>query len=312
VNALVTGGAGFIGSHLADGLLLRGHQVRVLDDLSNATAANVPRAADLVRGDVVDLDVVRAALDDVDVVFHQAALGSVQRSIETPLETDRVNVHGTLTVLEAARQAGVRRVVAASSSSIYGGVGPLPTSESFPPLPRSPYAVSKISLEQYCRVYTEMFGLETICLRYFNVYGPRQRSDSSYAAVIPLFIAALRAGERPLVHGDGLQTRDFTYVEDAVQANLLAADAPSDLCSGRVFNIGGGHRHTLLSLLKIVLRELEVEALPLHIEARAGDVRDSQADISAARSDLGYEPRFSLEEGIARTIAYTRGPLTPS
>jgi UDP-N-acetylglucosamine/UDP-N-acetyl-alpha-D-glucosaminouronate 4-epimerase len=303
VNALVTGGAGFIGSHIADALLARGGHVRILDDLSNGRLENVPAGAELLVGDVADPEAVAAAVHDVEIVFHEAALGSVKRSVESPLPTDTANAHGSLTVLDAAHRAGVRRVVAASSSSVYGGVAPLPSREDHPRAPKSPYAVTKVALELYAQVYAELIGLETVCLRYFNVYGPRQRSDSAYAAVVPLFIEALRTGARPVIYGDGLQSRDFTFVGDVVEANLLAAQAPADRCSGRIYNVAGSACHSVLELLTTIGRLLDVDPDPVHEPSRAGDVRDSQADLSAAADDLGYKPSVSLEEGLRRLLA---------
>lgn len=302
MQALVTGGAGFIGSHLVDALLADGHQVRVIDDLSNGRAENVTPGADLVVGDLCDDMVLTKAVHGADIVFHQAGLGSVQRSVEVPRRTDLVNTHGTVAVLDAARQAGVRRVVAASSSSVYGGAAVLPTPETEPLSPRSPYAVSKLAGEHYCRVFNDLMGVETVRLRYFNVYGPRQRSDSPYAAVIPLFVDALRAGRPPIVHGDGRQSRDFTFVTDAVQANLLAAWTAPERCSGRVYNVAGGEPYTILELLAIMAKVIGVDAAPRHASPRPGDVRRSHADITAARTDLGYQPRIDLEEGLRRTL----------
>jgi UDP-glucose 4-epimerase len=230
------------------------------------------------------------------------------RSVDDPLTTDRVNVHGTLAVLEASRAAGVRRVVAASSSSVYGGAAPIPSSERHPAAPKSPYAVTKLTLELYANVYATLHGLETVCLRYFNVFGPRQRSDSAYAAVVPLFIEALRTGAQPVVHGDGLQSRDFTFVGDAVNANVLAASAPADQCAGSVFNIGGGSRHSVLDLLHALGEIIGVEPNARHTEPRAGDVRDSQADISAARGALGYEPAVGFEDGLRLTVHAASSP----
>ena len=304
---LVTGGAGFIGSHLVDALLEAGHEVRVLDDLSTGVRENLTDRAELVVGDVGDPEVAAAAVAGIEVVFHEAALGSVARSVESPLATDLANVHGSLAILDAAKRAGVRRVVAASSSSVYGGVAPLPSTEDFPPVPRSPYAVTKVALEHYCRVYAELMGLETVCLRYFNVFGPRQRADSAYAAVVPLFIDALRSGSSPTVHGDGLQRRDFTYVGDVARANLLAADADTSVCSGHVYNVAGGQRATVLDLLETIAKILDVTPDPVHDEPRAGDVRDSEADLRAIARDLGYEPAVSLEDGLRITISSASG-----
>lgn len=303
MKTLVTGGAGFIGSHIVDALLEGGHAVRVLDDLSSGLSENVAAAAEFVLGDVADPAIATAAVEDIDVVFHEAALGSVARSLESPLATNRINVQGSLAILDAAKRAGVRRVVAASSSSVYGGVAPLPSTEGFPPAPKSPYAVTKVALEQYCRVYAELMGLETVCLRYFNVFGPRQRSDSAYAAVVPLFIEALRTGVRPTVHGDGTQRRDFTFVGDVARANLLAADADAEICSGRVYNVAGGQRASVLELLATIGKILDVTPNPVHDAPRAGDVRDSEADLSAIGTALGYEPTVTLEDGLRETIA---------
>jgi UDP-glucose 4-epimerase len=305
MNALVTGGAGFIGAHLVDGLLERGHAVRVLDDLFSGSREDVPAAAAVTIGSVVDADSVRAVVDGVDVVFHLAAHRSVPRSIDHPLATDLVNVHGTMTVLTAARDAGVRRVVYASSSSVYGATEQLPTPESAPPRPRSPYAVSKLAGEHYCRVFTEVFGLETTSLRYFNVYGPRQPPGSQYAGVIPLFVDALRNGTAPVVHGDGKQSRDFTYVEDAVTATLAAAEAP--IASGRVYNVAGGTPYSLLELLEILGRVLGATPHPEHADARPGDVRRTWADPEAARQDFGFSCAVSFEEGLRRTVDWAAG-----
>ncbi len=302
-SVLVTGGAGFIGSHLVDALVRRGDRVTVLDDLSTGRLDNVATGVELVVGDVADGDVVRRAVAGAEVVFHLAAHRAVLRSVEDPLSTDRVNVHGTLTVLDAARRAGVRRVVYASSSSVYGGTAPLPTSEDAPMNPRSPYAVSKVAGEAYCRVFSHLFDLETISLRYFNVYGPRQRSDSAYAAVIPLFEHALASGQRPLIYGDGRQTRDFTYVDDAVEANLAAAEAPSSQCSGRAYNVSGGHRVSLLDVLGVLSELIGGRSDPEFTDSRPGDVRHSEADLSAARADLGYRPSVALVDGLARTAS---------
>jgi UDP-glucose 4-epimerase len=304
MRALVTGGAGFIGSHLVDALVRRGDSVVVLDDLSTGSAAQVSPAAELVVGDIADRAAVDAAMRGCEVVFHQAARGSVQRSLEHPLETDRVNVAGTLTVLLAAQRAALRRVVLASSSSIYGGAAERPTPESATPTPRSPYSVSKLAGEHYARVAWELHGLETVCLRYFNVFGPRQDPASQYAAVVPRFIDALARREAPVVYGDGRQTRDFTYVADVVRANLCAEATAADICAGHVYNVARGEPHTVRDLVAILQEQLEASIDPCYVEGRAGDVRHSHADISAARRDLGYAPLVSLRDGLADTVRW--------
>jgi UDP-glucose 4-epimerase len=301
-KVLVTGGAGFIGSHVVDALVDSGHSVRVLDDFFTGSPENVNPAAELTAASVTDEDAVRAAVDSCETVFHIAAHRAVQRSVENPLATDLANVHGTLMLLAAAHDAGVRRVVSASSSSVYGGPHRVPTPETEPLVPRSPYAVSKMAGEHYCRVYTELFGLETVSLRYFNVYGPRQRPDSAYAAVIPLFMDALRKGEPPIVHGNGRQSRDFTFIADAVAATIAAATAPADRCAGRAYNVAPGETHDLLELLEILGRLLDVEPKPEHTAPRAGDVRRTWADPSAARRDLGFSCKVGFEEGLRRTL----------
>lgn len=306
MRALVTGGAGFIGSNLVDALVGVGDDVVVLDDLSTGFAENIPTAATLVEGEVSDPVAVARAVAGCEVVFHLAAHRAVLRSVEQPLETDRANVGGTLTVLVAARDAGARRVVCASSSSVYGGAELLPTPETAPLLPRSPYAVSKLAGEHYCRVFWELFGLETVALRYFNVYGPRQRPDSRYAAVIPLFVDALLRGVPPEVHGDGLQSRDFTFITDAVAANLRAATAPAQQCAGRAYNVAGGASYSLLELIDILERIIGVEVTPSLVAPRAGDVRHTRADIAAAAADLGHSPAVSFEDGLARTVEWSR------
>jgi len=304
MRVLVTGGAGFIGSHLVDALVARGDEVVVVDDLTTGHADNVNPAARLVVGDVANADTVKEAASGVETVFHLAAARAVLRSVLEPRATDRVNTAGTLNVLETARMAGVRRVISTSSSSIYGGAAVVPTPESAPLLPRSPYAVSKLAGEHYARVYWELHGLETVSLRLFNVFGPRQRPDSQYAAVIPLFIEALRLGNSPEVHGDGHQSRDFTFVDDTVAAFLAARDTSAERCAGRVYNVGGGRERSLIDLLSALEVILMVTIPAHHVEPRAGDVRHSRADASAAASDLGWEPVVAFEDGLARTVTW--------
>ncbi len=246
---------------------------------------------------------VQNAVRGCEVVFHQAAHKAVLRSVEQPLPTDLANTHGTLTVLKAARDEGVRRVVYASSSSVYGGAAHVPTTEEEPAVPRSPYAVTKLAAEHYCRVFSELYGLETIALRYFNVYGPRQRPDATYAAVIPLFIDALTGGNALVVHGDGRQSRDFTYIDDVVAANLAAAEAPSEV-SGNVYNIADGTSHSLLDLLEVLGKILDVRPEPSFAPPRVGDVRLSQADATAAARDLGFRCTIGLEDGLRRTVEW--------
>lgn len=310
MRVLVTGGAGFIGSNLVEALLTAGSEVVVLDDLSTGFPEHVPSEAKLRVGTIAELDDVRAAVEGIDVVFHQAASRAVSRSVEDPLGTNLVNTHGALNVLVAARDAGAARVVIASSSSVYGGVAPLPTSEEAPLSPKSPYAVSKLAVEHYARVFWELYGLETVCLRYFNVFGPRQRPDSPYAAVIPLFIEALTSGGEPLVHGDGRQTRDFTYVDDVIRANLAASTAPAEIVAGQVYNVAQGRETSVLDLLKNLASLLHTSPEPSYVEARAGDVRQSRADSSRAQRDLDWHPEVSVEEGLKRTLEWY-GVLRP-
>lgn len=301
---LVTGGAGFIGSNLADELIAQGHQVRILDNLSTGFAENLPPDAEFFEGDICDEELVAQAIEGVEVVFHQGARGSVAKSVDNPLLTDMWNVHGTLTILEAARRSGVRRVVAASSSSVYGGVAPRPTVESSPLTPKSPYAVTKMTGEHYLRVFWELFGLETVSLRYFNVYGPRQDPNSAYAAVIPKFISMLRAGEPPVINGDGGQSRDFAFVSDVVAANIAAASAPAEACAGKAYNVAGGSERSLLELLGLLQEILGTSIEPVHADPRLGDVRHSFADTSAALADLGWKPTLDFPEGLRRTVAW--------
>jgi UDP-glucose 4-epimerase len=305
--ALVTGGAGFIGGHLVEGLLAAGWSVRVIDDLSTGSEQNLAHTMDRIeftRGDIRDGDVLKRVMDGVEVVFHQAAMASVPRSVAMPVLTNSINIDGTLLVLETARQSGVRRVVYAASSSAYGDTEVLPKVETLPATPLSPYALQKYTGEVYCRLYRELYGLETVSLRYFNIFGPRQDPNSDYAAVIPCFVTAALEGRPPVIYGDGDQTRDFTYVENAVQANLLAADA--EHASGCVINIAAGKCTSLNDLWRGIREIVGTDLEAQHAAPREGDVRDSLADLTRASDLLGYAPDIDLDVGLGRTIASFR------
>jgi UDP-glucose 4-epimerase len=309
---LVTGGAGFIGSHLVEELVRRKRPVRVLDNLSTGRGEHLAAVAseiEFIDADILDARAVRAAARGVDVVFHQAAWRSVPRSVESPIETNRVNVEGTLNVLTAAREAGVRRVVYASSSSVYGAARALPLGEDDTPFPVSPYAVSKLAGEQYCRVFSRVYDLETVALRYFNVFGPRQDPGSPYAAVIPRFIEAAVAGAVLEVHGDGLQSRDFTHVRNVVQANCLAAEAPG--VAGEAFNVACGQRHSLMDLISWLSGRLSREHVRLrwhHVAPRPGDVSHTLADLTRAERLLGYRPVVGFQDGLEEAFEYLAPP----
>jgi nucleoside-diphosphate-sugar epimerase len=312
---LVTGGAGFIGSHLVEALLRRGERVAVLDDFStgrreNLEAALRSRAAgapepEVIEGDICDRETVRRAVHGATHILHQAALPSVLRSVEDPLSSHHVNASGTLLLLLAARDAGVERFVYASSSSVYGDSQDLPKVETMIPAPLSPYAVGKLAGEYYCRIAHALYGLETIALRYFNIFGPRQDPTSQYAAVVPNFVTAVVSRRAPMIYGDGLQSRDFTYIDNAVQANLNACEAPSS-AAGRAYNIACGASATLLDVLQILEKVTGFTIRPAYDQPRPGDVRHSQAAIDEARRSLGYEPTVGLEEGMRRTVAAFR------
>ncbi len=301
-KVIVTGGAGFIGSHLTELLLSRGYHIIIIDDFSTGKIANIEpllksMKVDFIQGSITELPLLQNLFQGVDFVFHQAALSSVPRSIEDPLSTNKVNITGTLNVLLAARDNNVKKVIYASSSSVYGDTPTLPKREDMVSNPQSPYALTKLVGEYYCRVFYQIYDLPTICLRYFNVYGPRQDSDSQYAAVIPIFITRLSQNKPPIIYGDGEQTRDFTFVKDVIQANIIGAE--SDACG--IFNIGRGENSTLNDLAKTITdlmgKDLQSEYQP----PRVGDVRDSLADISKARA-IGYEPQYSLDKGLRETI----------
>lgn len=305
MRVLVTGGAGFIGSHLVLRLVEDGHSVRVVDDFSTGKPENlsaIGREVQLFEGDIRDFAIVERAVRGVEVVFHQAARCSVPRSVEDPLATNEVNVTGTLNVLLAAKDGGVRRVVFASSSSVYGADPTLPKREDMPTEPLSPYAVSKLTGEHYCRVFNQLYGLETVALRYFNVFGPRQSWDSQYAAVIPRFTQAILNGQPVTVYGDGEQSRDFTYVDNVVDANVLAMRSPTGM--GEAFNIACAATITINQLIRDLAGLIGRKADVVYQGARSGDIRHSLADIGKAMSMLGYQPRVDFLEGLRRTVAW--------
>ena len=313
MKVLVTGAGGFIGSHVVDRLLADGHEVRALDNFTTGRRENLDAVVadvDLVEGDIQSYERAHTAVRGCDVVLHQAALPSVPRSVLDPLTSNASNVIGTLNLLLAARDSGVRRVVLASSSSVYGANPELPKHEALQTRPMAPYAVAKLAAEGYAQSFSEVYGLDTVVLRYFNVFGPRQDPRSEYAAVIPKFISAAFEGSTPVIFGDGEQTRDFTYVDNVVQANLLAMAVAA--ATGRVFNVAFGESVTLNRLVELIGelsgRELSVEYAP----ARPGDVRHSRADITRARSELGYHPEVDLAEGLRRTIAWHAEALQPA
>jgi UDP-glucose 4-epimerase len=310
-TVLVTGGAGFIGSSLVRALLDQSARVVVLDNFVTGRRENLEglgSQVEVVEGDIRRSDDLARCMRGVDYVFHQAALASVPRSMADPVTTNEVNVTGTLEVLRAAHRASVKRVVLASSSSVYGETEELPKVEAMPHRPVSPYAVSKAAGELYAQTFDRAFGLSTVCLRYFNVFGPRQDPNSEYAAVVPKFIARLLAGEPPTIFGDGLQTRDFCYVDNVVRANLQAALAPA--ASGRVYNVAVGTRVTLLELVAMLNRVVGTSLSPVLAAERPGDIRHSLAAVDAARQDLGYEPSVTLEQGLARTVQWYRAQPT--
>jgi UDP-N-acetylglucosamine 4-epimerase len=302
---LVTGGAGFIGSHIAEELATKGFLVRIVDNFLTGKEENIASFLDgieLIRGDIRDLELCREVVKDVDYVLHQAALPSVPRSVEDPLLTNAINIEGTLNILLASRDASVKKVVFASSSSVYGDDEHLPKKEGLEGNPLSPYAITKLTGEKYCQVFSEIYGLATVCLRYFNVFGPRQDPFSQYAAVIPNFITRLLSDTAPIIHGDGEQSRDFTHVANIVEANLQAALVPD--VSGQVFNLGNGVQTSVNGLAKTLTELTKKDIMPVHEDERPGDVKHSFADISKAEALLNYKPRVSLEDGLLRTIEW--------
>jgi UDP-glucose 4-epimerase len=301
-RTVVTGGAGFIGSHLAEELARQGHQVVILDDLSTGKRENIEALlkrdnVEFIQGSIADLCLLQGLFQNVDYVFHEAAAPSVPRSIEYPLASHEINITGTLNVLLAARDNGVRKVIYASSSSVYGDAQTLPKREDMFPSPQSPYAVTKLTGEYYCQVFHKVYGLPTVSLRYFNVYGPRQDPDSQYAAVIPKFIKKVSEGNPPIIFGDGKQTRDFTFIRDVVEANVLAAESNAI----GIFNIGRGERITINYVASLIIKLIGNSVKPIHEGPRPGDIRHSTADISKAKT-FGYEPRHSLKFGLRETI----------
>ena len=306
---LITGGAGFIGSHLAHALVERGDQVRVLDNFETGLRKNLDPVLDRIdlrEIDLTDAEAVRSACEGIDYVLHEGALPSVPRSVKEPRPSHATNIDGTFNVLEGARLAGVKRVVYAASSSAYGNQPGFPRVETMAPQPLSPYAVQKLTGELYMQAYWRVYGLETVCLRYFNIFGARQVPDSPYSGVMARFILMMMRGERPSIFGDGEQGRDFTHVENVVSANLLAVEAPATLVAGRVFNIACGERHTLNETYAFLATLVDFAHPPIYGPEREGDVRDSLADISAASDALGYVPRIGFEEGLRRTVAWYR------
>ena len=310
---LVTGAAGFIGSALVRALLERGEQVRGFDNFETGKREHIHEVAgqiDFREADLLDLKAMRSACQDVDYVLHQAAIPSVPRSVLDPARSNAVNVAGTLNLLLAARDAGVKRVVYAASSSVYGDTPTLPKREDMPPNPISPYGVSKLAGELYMTSFHRVYGLATVNLRYFNIFGPRQDANSQYSAVLAKFITKMLQGEDPTIHGDGEQSRDFTFVENAVAANLLAATAPESQVAGQTFNIATGHRFSLNKTVAILKELTEYSGKAEHAPPRAGDVRHSLADISRAQAQLGYQPLVDFREGLRRTVAWYRDRVT--
>jgi UDP-glucose 4-epimerase len=299
-NYLVTGGAGFIGSHISEELLKRGHRVRVVDDFSTGYERNVRQGVEFVKGDLAEPAVAAQAVKGIDYVLHEAAIPSVPRSVANPLESNRANIDATLNLLIASRDNGVKRLVFAGSSSVYGDTAVLPKTETMPTNPLSPYALQKLMGEMYGQMFTRLYGFEAVTTRYFNVFGPRQDPGSPYSGVISLFIKALHEGTRPVIYGDGEQTRDFTYVTNVVDGVIRAAETPG--VGGEVFNVATNGRISLNELLATLKKIFGSDVEPVYKDVRAGDVRDSQADISKAERLLGYKPIVGLEEGLRHTV----------
>lgn len=305
---LVTGGAGFIGSNIVKKLLENGENVRVLDNLSTGKTENIKPYLDkieFINGDFTDLEIAKNAVKGIDYVLHQGAIPSVPRSIDDPIKTNNSNILGTLNMLIASRDAGVKRFVYASSSSAYGDSPIMPKVESMNVAPKSPYAIQKLTAEQYCQIFHKIYGLETVCLRYFNVFGPNQDPESVYSAVIPLFIKKIIKGGSPIIYGDGNTSRDFTYVDNNVDANLKACSAPKE-CAGEVINIACGYEMSLNELVEKINKFLKTKVKPVYKEERKGDVKHSLADISKAKKFLGYKPVVNFDDGLEKTIEFYR------
>jgi nucleoside-diphosphate-sugar epimerase len=304
---LITGAAGFIGSHLVDACVARGERVRSLDNFATGRRENLAHVLDRIdftEASLLDRDALAKACEGVDVIFHQAALPSVPRSVKDPRTSHVANIDGTFELLEAARAAGVKRIVYAASSSAYGNQPGFPRVETMVPMPIAPYPVQKLAGEFYMKSYWQVYGLETVCLRYFNIFGPRQVPDSPYSGVMARFILQLQQGEQPVIFGDGEQGRDFTYIANAVHANLLASEAPADNVAGRVFNVACGERHTLNETYRVIADLLETRIEPLYGPERTGDVKNSQASIQAANQAFAYAPIVGFQEGLQRTVAW--------
>jgi UDP-glucose 4-epimerase len=306
---LITGVAGFIGSHLADALLERGDSVRGYDNLATGKLANVPAGVDFIQGDLADADAVAKACLGIDAILHQGALPSVPRSVKDPRPSHKANIDGTFNVLEGARAAGVKRVLYAASSSAYGNQPGFPRVETMTPQPVAPYPVQKLAGELYMQSYARVYGMETVCLRYFNIFGPRQTPDSPYSGVIAKWALQMLRGEQPTIQGDGEQGRDFTYIANAVHANLLALDAAAEQVAGKVFNIACGERHSLNALYRVLAELTGYAGPPAFLEQRTGDIRNSLADITAAREAFEYEPLVGFQQGLAHTVAWHREQL---
>jgi UDP-glucose 4-epimerase len=303
---LITGVAGFIGSHLAEALLAEGHYVRGLDNLATGKLANIPPAVDFLEADLADAPAVARACIGVDAILHQGALPSVPRSVKDPRPSHNANLDGTFNLLEGARAAGIKRVVYAASSSAYGNQPGFPRVETMTPQPIAPYPVQKLAGELYMQSYARVYGMETVCLRYFNIFGPRQTPDSPYSGVIAKWALQMLRGEETTMQGDGEQGRDFTYIANAVSANLLALEAPAEKISGRVFNVACGERHSLNALHRTLAALTGYTRPPQHTAPRVGDIRDSLADIAAAHTAFGYAPLVGFEEGLAKTVTWHR------